>query len=56
MIIYLGGIPYLWDVAGDITGWLGYGLEYEVIGVIVYELSVSLHLVCFGGGILIPHL
>ncbi|XP_035663679.1 CAAX prenyl protease 1 homolog [Branchiostoma floridae] len=31
VILLLGGIPFLWRVSGDITGYFGYGPKYEVL-------------------------
>ena len=37
VILLLGGIPFLWGVAGQVTGHFGYGPEYEVKIVLPYS-------------------
>ncbi|KAI8498707.1 CAAX prenyl protease 1 [Branchiostoma belcheri] len=38
VILLLGGIPFLWRKSGDVTGYFGYGPEYEILQSVMFVL------------------
>ncbi|XP_061751917.1 CAAX prenyl protease 1 homolog [Nerophis ophidion] len=42
LILLLGGIPFLWDVAGTVTKHFGFGLEYEITQSLVFLTLATL--------------
>lgn len=39
MILLCGGIPFLWNLSGQISGGAGFGPEYEVSSPYIFKLA-----------------